>query len=285
MKVVKKVVLPVAGLGTRLIPITKELPKEMLPIFIKGDANNIFVKPVVQVIFEQLYEVGIRNFCFIVGRNKRVIEDYFTSDYEFIKLLKERNKANLAMPLEDFYNKIKSSTIVFVNQPVPQGFGDAVLRAYPFINKDIFMVHAGDDIILSEDNQHLQRLEDAFIKYNADVAFLLERVDNPEMYGVVVGKEMDDGVFLVSDILEKPKEPPTNIAVIAVYIFKESIFDALNNIEVRSGELQLTDAIRYLLLERKKKVVGVFLRDDEERIDIGTVDSYFHSLKRILDMS
>ena len=100
---IKKVVLPAAGLGTRLLPITKETPKEMLPIYIRGENGNRYLKPVLQVIFEQLYDNNFREFIFIVGRSKRAIEDHFTIDNEFIKTLYEKNKSELATEMEKLY--------------------------------------------------------------------------------------------------------------------------------------------------------------------------------------
>ncbi|MEM5866902.1 MAG: sugar phosphate nucleotidyltransferase, partial [Candidatus Aenigmatarchaeota archaeon] len=126
---IRKAVIPAAGLGTRLLPMTKETPKEMLPIVVNRDNGTVCLKPMLQAVFEQLYSEGFREFAFIVGRGKRAIEDYFSPDYNFVEYLKRKNKNQSALELEEFYEKIKNSTIVFVNQPAPSGFGDAVHRA------------------------------------------------------------------------------------------------------------------------------------------------------------
>jgi len=124
---IRKVVIPAAGLGTRLFPATKEQPKEMLPIFSTATNGDVSVKPVVQMVFEQLYDVGFREFCYVVGRGKRGIEDHFTPDSNFVRLLEGMGKNGQATELEDFYEKLRTSTIMWVNQPEPKGFGNAVL--------------------------------------------------------------------------------------------------------------------------------------------------------------
>jgi UTP--glucose-1-phosphate uridylyltransferase len=121
-----KVVIPAAGLGTRLFPATKEQPKEMLPIFSKTANGDISVKPVVQMVFEQLHDAGLREFCYIVGRGKRSIEDHFTPDVDCVRTLVGMRKSGQASDLEGFYEKLRTSTIMWVNQPEPKGFGNAV---------------------------------------------------------------------------------------------------------------------------------------------------------------
>ena len=124
-----KTVLTVAGLGTRLLPLTKELPKEMLPIFVKSKNGQLLVKPILQVIFESLYEYKIRDFCFIVGKTKRAVEEHFTENPSLITLLNETKKRKLAQILNTFFKKIKKSNIVFIYQPKPIGFGDAIEKS------------------------------------------------------------------------------------------------------------------------------------------------------------
>jgi len=127
--VIRKVIIPAAGLGTRLFPATKEQPKEMLPIFSRSSHGDMMVKPVVQLVFEQLHEAGLREFCYVVGRGKRGIEDHFTPDPDCIRTLEGMGKNGPASDLEGFYEKLESSTIMWVNQPTPKGFGNAVLMA------------------------------------------------------------------------------------------------------------------------------------------------------------
>src|SRR3972149_1148305 len=144
---VRKVIIPAAGLGTRLFPATKEQPKEMLPIFSATANCEMSVKPVVQMVFEQLYDAGLREFCFVVGREKRSIEDHFTSDPSCIRNLEGIGRSGQAADLEGFYEKLRNSTIMWVNQPEPKGFGNAVLMAKPFVQNEQCLVHAGDGCI------------------------------------------------------------------------------------------------------------------------------------------
>ena len=275
----EKVVIPAAGLGTRLLTATKEMPKEMLPIFARGVNGSLVLKPMLQAIFEQLFDVGFREFCFIVGRGKRAIEDHFNKDSSFLTTLRSRGKGHLASELEDFYSKVDDSVIVFINQPEPRGFGDAVLRARPFTADDPFLVHAGDDLVLSQDSSHIRRLISAFSSLEADTVLLMEEVEDPRAYGVVVVEGTALGrPCRVLDIIEKPAEPPSNLAAVAIYAFSPIIHDAIRRTKPdRSGEVQLTDAIRLLVAEGKR-VFAVKLGEGERRIDIGTPERYWRAL-------
>lgn len=280
---IKKVVIPAAGLGTRLLPITKELPKEMLPVFLNkgyGSATErkACLKPMLQAVFEQSYLAGFREFCIVVGRGKRAIEDHFTPDWVFVEYLKSRNKARLD-ELQEFYRKINDSTMVFVNQPEPKGFGDAVLKARAFTGDEDFVVHAGDNLILSKNNSHLKRLVETFEDLNAEAILFVKRTKEPWKYGVVeVDAQVCDQVFRVKGIVEKPRAPVSNIAVVAVYVFRPSIYRAIENVKRdERGEIQLTDAICGLV-EEGHPVYAVELVK-EKRIDIGDAEEYWDALK------
>lgn len=278
---IRKAVIPVAGLGTRLLPMTKELPKEMLPIFFREKTGKVCLKPVLQAVFEQLYDVGFREFGFIVGRGKRAIEDHFTPDESFIEYLKNRNKDALVNGLRDFYEKLSSSTVIFIKQPKPKGFGDAVYRAKLFTGNEPFLIHAGDNLVLSQNNDHLKRMMKVFEDYDADAVFLVEEVEDPRGYGVIVGDEVKLDIFEVKKVVEKPREPPSNLAVIALYAFKSMIYRAIEKVKPdKSGEIQLTDAISFLL-DWQHKVYALKLKDDEKRIDIGTPQNYLRILKSL----
>jgi len=280
--VIRKVVVPAAGLGTRLLPITKELPKEMLPLFFKGKGGKVYLKPMLQAIFEQLYDEGFREFGFIVGRGKRAIEDHFTPDYSFVDYLKNKNKPELAREMQEYYNKISDSTIVFINQPKPRGFADAVYQAKVFTQNEPFLMHAGDDLVFSQNNSHLKRLMKMFEQCDADVAFLVEEVEEPQKYGVVIGKEVKPYLFEVENVIEKPKKPISNLAVIALYIFKPIIYEGIEKAKPdERGEMQIADAVQ-VLLKRQCKVYALKLRPGERRIDIGTPETYLETLKGVL---
>jgi|Deesub1362B_J571_1020462.scaffolds.fasta_scaffold00004_220 UTP--glucose-1-phosphate uridylyltransferase len=274
-----KAVITAAGIGTRMLPATKEVPKEMLPVIYRVGNRKVLV-PTLQVVFESLYDVGIREFCFVVNRFKRVIENHFSPDDEFIEFLKEKGKEPQADDMNNFYNKVAKSIIVYVNQYTPLGFGHAVLITKSFVGNDDFIVHAGDDFIVSKENRHLKRLIEAYSEYNANIALLLEEADDPRKYGVVRGEFLDNDIFRVDGVVEKPRKPPTNLAVVAVYLFNKKIFDALNKIQYVGGELPLSNAIDYIA-HKEGGVIGVKLHEEEVRIDVGNPESYIYGLMKL----
>lgn len=274
-----KAVLPAAGLGTRLLPATKEQPKEMLSLFAIGKDNQLCVKPLLQMVFEQLYDAGFEEFCFVVGRGKRSIEDHFTPDKSYVELMHEKGKEQLGRELDSFYEKIKKSTIVWVNQPEAKGFGDAVLKAKSFVDDERILVHAGDTYITSNGNDHLERLKEAHEKHDSEATLLLQEVKNPKKYGVVEVENISNKVYNVKNAIEKPEKPPTNLAIMPVYIFEPSIFDALKQTSPGKGdEIQLTDGFMKLA-ERRKNIRAIKLKENEIRWDIGTSETYWEALK------
>lgn len=269
---IEKAVLPVAGLGTRLLPMTKEMPKEMLPIFLDSLNGEPCLKPMIQAVYEQLYDVGFREFGFIVGRGKRAIEDHFTPDEEFTKELEKKSKPYLAEELKNFYRRVNNSTILFINQPEPKGFGDAVLRAKCFIN-EAFLVHAGDTYIFSPGYNHIQRLIENHNRLRADATILVKEVENPKIYGVIEGKNVENNIYSVKKAIEKPEKPPTNLAIMPVYVFNPQIFKALEATPPgKDGELQLTDGIQKMI-DWGLKVYALKLLPEEMRLDIGNPET------------
>lgn len=276
---VRKVIIPAAGLGTRLFPATKEQPKEMLPIFSKTEQGEMLVKPVVQVVFEQLYDSGLREFCYIVGRGKRGIEDHFTPDANCITTLVGMGKSGQASDLVAFYEKLETSTALWVNQPTPKGLGNAVLMAKPFVQNQSCLVHAGDSYIISRDMDYIKKLLDAFKRLHADAAFLVLEIKNPEQYGIVEGDEVEPGIIKVKSVVEKPEKPKTNWAIMAMYVFHPVIFKALETTKPgRNGEIQLTDAIQKLV-DWGLKVYAVKLDDGYSHLDIGSPERYWQALE------
>lgn len=276
---VRKVIIPAAGLGTRLFPATKEQPKEMLPIFSKTSHGELMVKPVVQLVFEQLHDAGLREFCYVVGRGKRGIEDHFTPDAECIQMLEDMGKNGQASDLDSFYHKLDTSTILWVNQPEPKGFGNAVLMAQPFVQNESCLVHAGDSCIISKHMDYAKRLLDGFERFNADAAFLVLEIENPKQYGIVEGEEVTPGIIRVKSVVEKPEQPKTNLAIMAMYVFHPIIFKALEATKPgRNGEIQLTDAIQKLV-EWGLKVYAVKLDSSYQHLDIGSPERYWQALE------
>lgn len=276
---VRKVIIPAAGLGTRLFPATKEQPKEMLPIFARSTNGGMLVKPVVQLVFEQLHNAGLREFCYVVGRGKRGIEDHFTPDMNCIKNLAEMGKNDQATDLEEFYEKLNTSTSMWVNQPEAKGFGNAVLMAQPFVQNESCLVHAGDSCIISKNMDYLKKLLEAFEKFNADAAFLVLEIENPKQYGIVEGEESEPGIIKVNAVVEKPEKPKTNLAIMAMYVFHPIIFKALEATKPgKNGEIQLTDAIQKLV-DWKLKVYAVKLDKNYSHLDIGSPERYWEALE------
>jgi UTP--glucose-1-phosphate uridylyltransferase len=272
----KKAVIAAAGLGTRLLSATKEQPKEMLPLYTSNFQGRLSLKPMLQLIFEQIYDFGIRDFCFIVGRGKRAIEDHFTPDYYYEEILRNKENSYLeesALELERFHSKLKNSSIFWVNQSPNLGFGHAVLQTQSYVADEDFFVFAGDTLIISERNHHLKRLLDCYTREKADAAFLVQSVKDPENYGVVHGTSLSE-VIEVKKVIEKPSVSDSDMAIMPIYIFKNDIFVHLRKLNPdHRNEIQLTDAIASTLANGK--VVATEIRKDELRLDIGTPETYF----------
>ena len=273
---IRKIIVTAAGLGTRLLPMSKELPKEMLPIFVRG-VSGVVLKPLLQALFEQLYCFGFRDFCFVVGRGKRSIEDHFTPDWDFVRRLNDKGKSDFASELWGFYRMVENSRIAFINQPEPKGFGHAVLVARFFVGSEPFMVCAGDTYIVSEGNSFIKRMVNAFSE-DVSAVLLLQEASDPRGYGVAV-VEGSGGIFNVLRVVEKPMVPPSNFAIMPFYIFRPEIFDVLEGLSPGvGGEIQLTDGIQGLI-DRGRRVVAVTLNSDEIRLDIGTPETYWEAIK------
>jgi len=265
-----KSVITAAGRGVRLLPVTKEMPKEMMPIFCKSNGERILV-PMLQFIFEKLYAINIRDYCFVVGREKRSIEDHFTPDYGYLKELSGKNKELIS----SFYKKLENSHLIWVNQNKPVGFGDSVKRTEKYVGHDDFIVHGGDVSIIGGTEYPIKRLIDT-AKKDPDIAAVLlcKKVKDPKRYGVPSITKISKSLFLVNGVEEKPEKPKSNLGILPLYYFKPSIFDRLKKIKRgRGNEFQLTDAIQKLI-DDGEKVVSITLNTNEFEIDVGTVESY-----------
>ena len=269
-----KVVITAAGKGTRLLPFTKEMPKEMMPIF-----SNIFTKkrvvlPLLQYIYEQLYSMNFRDYCFVVGREKRSIEDHFTPHETYLKELNGDYKKFI----RKFYQKLENSHLVWINQNRPLGFGDAVKRAERYVGKEDFIVHAGDVAILSKTKHPVSRLiETAKKNPHAKAILLCKKIKDSKRYGVPTINKLSNNLFLVKEVIEKPEKPKSDFGILPLYYFRADIFSSLKKIRPGKGkEFQLTDAIQNLI-KNKQKVLAITLNKNEEEIDVGTVESYRNS--------
>ena len=281
----KRCLLTVAGSGTRLFPVSREIPKELLPVPVRLSASApgaaspsapVMLTPALQVIFEGLYAHGVREYCFVTGRSKGAVEGHFTPDPGAPERLAAQGLNGLAAEASRYEAMLASSGIAFVRQPGPLGFGDAVARGRGQMDRgdgEPFILHAGDDVVVSEGAGHLRRLEDAFTAHRADIAFLLEEVDDPSQYGVVDGSDLGGGIVDVRAVHEKPARPPSRRAVVAIYMLRPSIFGYLDAAAGAPPGARLAEAFR-LAIGDGRRAVGVLLGDGEHRMDIGTHASY-----------
>ena len=266
-----KVVITAAGKGTRLLPFTKEMPKEMMPIFSNVFTNKKVVLPILQYIYEQLYSMNFRDYCFVVGREKRSIEDHFTPHETYLKEL----SGDYRKFMRKFYEKLENSHLVWINQNRPLGFGDAVKRAERYVGEGDFIVHAGDVTILSNTKHPILRLIETS-KKNPDVKAILlcKEIKDFQRYGVPTVSKISSNLFSVNEVVEKPQKPKSNLGILPLYYFKSDIFSSLKKIKPGKGkEFQLTDAIQNLI-DEKEKVLAISLNKNEEEVDVGTVESY-----------
>jgi len=211
---------------------------------------------------------------------RRAVKNHFTPDQDFMRYLNELDKPDQVNELQQFTQKVENSIIVFKNQPKPRGTGDAVRRVKDFTGKEPFLLHMGDDLVLSgEENSHLKRLIRVFEERKAEVAFLAARVKDPTIYGVIAGKQIVKGLHEVQTILYKPKVPPSNISDVTAYILKPNIYPEIRKVKPikESGEVSLIPAIQSLI-NGGGKVYAVELLEGEKRIDIGNTELYWEAL-------
>lgn len=261
--------VPVAGMGTRLLPATKSQPKEMLPV---GR------KPVVQYVVEELERVGVDQLLFITGSGKASIENHFDLSPELTQTLREDGKEELLQELSFAHSPLQ---YFYTRQKQLLGLGHAVLCAEPFVGDQPFIVALGDSIIgMHAKSRIIERMTTCYHDENADAVIAFQEVPEDEVfkYGIAKPKTIGD-VFEVNDLIEKPAVDiaPSNLAIAARYVLSPSIFEAIKQTEPGAGdEIQLTDAVR-ILLQKGKKVYGVKLNNDEKRYDIGNFGTYFRA--------
>lgn len=234
---VRKAIIPAAGLGTRFLPATKAMPKEMLPIV---------DKPTIQYIVEEAVESGIEDIIIVTGKGKRAIEDHFDHSFELEHNLLEKGKFEL---LSEVQKSSKLVDIHYIRQKEPKGLGHAIWCARKFIGNEPFAVLLGDDIVTA-DKPCLKQMIEQYERYNASILGVQTVPDNEvSRYGIVDGKSIGNRFYSVNSLVEKPKQEdaPSNLAILGRYILSPKIFDILNIQEPGAGgEIQLTDAIAAL---------------------------------------
>lgn len=242
---VRKAVIPAAGLGTRFLPATKALPKEMIPIV---------DKPAIQYIIEEIVDSGIEDILIITGRGKRAIEDHFDRSVEVNQAAEKKGDQSMLETLETIE---KLADIHYLRQKEALGTGHAILKARNHIGQEPFAVLYGDDLVTSE-TPCIKQLMELYEKYNCSMLAVKEvppeRVSD---YGIISGKHIND-VYLLEDLIEKPAvdKAPSNLALLGRLILEPGIFDVLEQIPKSSrGELELTDGIKTLA---KRKAVYAY---------------------------
>ncbi|SFD67370.1 UTP--glucose-1-phosphate uridylyltransferase [Lentibacillus persicus] len=234
---VKKAIIPAAGLGTRFLPATKAMPKEMLPIV---------DKPTIQYIVEEAIESGIEDIIIVTGKGKRAIEDHFDHSFELEQNLLDKGKFAL---LSEVQKASKMVDIHYIRQKEPKGLGHAIWCARKFIGDEPFAVLLGDDIVHAE-TPALKQLTDQYNRYNGSILGV-QRVKEEEVsrYGIVGGDHLANQLYQVNELIEKPgkEAAPSTLAILGRYILTPAIFDILSNQKPGTGnEIQLTDAIAEL---------------------------------------
>jgi len=251
---IRKLVIPVAGLGTRFLPATKASPKEMMPVV---------DKPIIQYVVENAVKSGITDIILVTGPSKRSVEDHFSPNYELVSWLKKQGKDQIA---EEVKKIADLANFIFIRQKGPYGNGTPVLCAKSIIGNEPFAVLWGDEFFVSESKPTLKQVIDTFEKYG-DPVLAAQAVDDAgtKKYGVIDGVEVENKVYQVKRIVEKPgpKKAPSHFAVLGGggYVFTPDIFEMLEKTKVgQGGELWLTDAIFKLM---KKRPVYARLVDGE----------------------
>ena len=236
-KRVRKAIIPAAGLGTRFLPATKAQAKEMLPIV---------DKPTLQYIIEEAIESGIEEILIVTGRSKKSIEDHFDRSVELELELEQKGKTEMLEMVQDISNMVN---IHYIRQKEPKGLGHAVHCAKSFIGNEPFAVLLGDDIVDAE-TPCLKQMIDAYDEYKTSILGVQEVAkENVDKYGILDVKYIEDRVYKVKDMVEKPSvdDAPSNIAILGRYIITPAIFNILENQEPgKGGEIQLTDALKTL---------------------------------------
>jgi len=261
---IKKCLFPAAGYGTRFLPATKAVPKEMLPIL---------TKPLLQYAVEEALSAGMNNMAVVTGKGKRAIEDHFDRSLELEIQIKGTKKEIL---LKEVNEVCKNSTFTYVRQKQMLGLGHAILTGEPLIGNEAFAVHLADDLCINNGDSVLTQMVEIYNKYQCSVIAIEEvPMDQTDKYGVIAGDLVDgtDDTYRVTDMIEKPdpKDAPTNMAIIGRYVLTPDIFNILRNTKPgKGGEIQITDA----LLTQAKEGRVIAYKFKGRRFDCGSVKGY-----------
>jgi len=270
---ITKCLFPAAGYGTRFLPATKAMPKEMLPIL---------TKPLIQYGVEEAVEAGMDTMAIITGRGKRAIEDHFDISYELEKQIKGTSKESL---LKEIRSLIDRCTFTYTRQIEMKGLGDAILKGKALIGREPFGVVLADDLCINPDGDGvLKQMIAINEKYRCSVVAIMEvPKENVHKYGVISGKEIEDGLYKIDNMVEKPdaQDAPSNLAIIGRYILTPDIFDAIAQTKPgKNGEIQITDALLHLA----QKGMVLAYKFDGKRFDCGSVDGYVEATNHLYNL-
>ena len=259
---IKTCIFPVAGYGTRFLPATKSMPKEMLPI-----VN----KPLVQYGVEEAMGAGLTDIGFVTGRGKRSIEDHFDTSYELEHQISGTGKE---AHLQDIRRIIDNCTFLYTRQQEMRGLGHAILTSQPIVGNNAFGVILADDLCINEPDNVMAQMVNLYNQHRCSIVAIEEvPADQTSSYGIISGEEISDGVYRVSDMVEKPKpeDAPSNLAIIGRYILTPDIFDHISNTEPgKNGEVQITDA----LLKQAQSGCVLAYKFKGKRFDCGSVHGF-----------
>jgi len=264
---IRKCLFPAAGYGTRFLPATKAVPKEMLPIL---------TKPLLQYGVEEVLSAGITNMAIVTGRGKRAIEDHFDNAFELESQLSGTSKGHYLSEIQEIISK---STFTYVRQKQMLGLGHAILTGEPLIGDEPFAVVLADDLCDSDENGVISQIIEVYNKYQCSVVAIEEvPMNQTNKYGIIAGNLLDksNNTYQVTDMVEKPEEndAPSNMAIIGRYILTPDIFNILKNVKPdKSGEIQITDALK--IQAKQNKVIAYKFKG--RRFDCGSVKGYIEA--------
>ena len=267
---IKQAIIPLAGLGTRLLPLTSVFPKELLPI------NG---KPGIEYILDECIEAGIKEIVFIISKKKEMIRDYFYNDKFYKNIIKKKKDPRIIKEYKKILRYKKMIKFVYQNKPL--GTGDAVLKTRKYIKNNFFLMMLPDDLIIK--NNCSKEMIKIYRRYNSSVmASMNVKKNNVSRWGIYkLHKKLDKKNFLIEDVVEKPSitNAPSNKAVIGRYILSKKIFSKLLKQKPgKGGEIHITDAIQKLIYENEKFVAHNF---SGKYLDCGTMKGYINSSLKI----
>ncbi|KKA45224.1 UTP--glucose-1-phosphate uridylyltransferase GalU [Salinivibrio sp. KP-1] len=262
---IKKCLFPAAGYGTRFLPATKSMPKEMMPV-----VN----KPLIEYGVDEALEAGINGMCIVTGRGKHAIMDHFDKNYELEHQISGTNKEVL---LDDIRNTIEKASFTYIRQHEMRGLGHAILTGRDLVGDESFAVVLADDLCIHPDNGVLKQMVALYNQFRCSIVAVEEvPEDETHKYGVIAGQEIKDDLFRVDNMVEKPDpgDAPSNLAIIGRYILTPDIFDLLETTPPgKNGEVQITDA----LLKQAQSGCVLAYKFKGERFDCGSVEGFIEA--------